>query len=438
MFLPLVRSLTAVGLALGVSLFAGMTDTSAVAPNPQAVSAKNDVGQRVAEANNAFAFDLYAVLAADPDQKGKNLFFSPFSIEAALAMTAAGASGEALSELQKGLHLPQDEGMTDAGFGFLFDKINAPNLPPEKRGYQLSTANALFAQKGVDWSKAYIDRVAGKYGSGILDADFIRDFEKERQRINTWVEKETNDKIKQLLAPGVLSVETRMVLVNAIYFKGDWATAFDKQATLNAPFTRTDGTRVNAKLMHRTGRYAFHEDAQVGYKAIELPYKGEQVGMIVVLPDQVNGLPALEKKLTVEKFSALAKTLAQKSAPMTGARTDVEVFLPKFKAETSYLLQKPLETLGMRAMFSSGKRPLQRLTSSPNELFVSAVVHKGFVDVNEEGTEAAAATAVIVGVTSVAPPKPVFKADHPFLFAIVHKPTNTILFLGRVEDPTAK
>ena len=394
-----------------------------------------DAGKLVADGNNAFGLDLYGVLAAQKEQQGKNLFFSPFSMEAALGMLAAGASDQAFNELQTGLHLPKDESATDAGFAHLFAKVNDSSTPAEKRGYQLRTANAIYAQKGVAWSPAFADRVVGKYGAGILDADFRADPEKERLRINGWVEKETNEKIKNLLAKDIITLDTVMVLVNAIYFKGDWEAAFKKELTKDAPFTRGDGTKVTAPLMHREGEYALHADAAAGFQAIELPYKGGQVGMMVVLPNKADGLPAVEKALTPDKLAEVAKALATESAAAAGRKGKVEVFLPKFKVESGYEMNEPLKKLGMKTMFNGG---LQRLTTSRNDFYVSAVVHKGFVDVNEEGTEAAAATAVVVSNESVAPRNPIFKADHPFLFAIVHKPTNTVLFLGRVEDPTAK
>ncbi|VTU02549.1 serine protease inhibitor : Putative uncharacterized protein OS=Branchiostoma floridae GN=BRAFLDRAFT_130749 PE=3 SV=1: Sigma70_r2: Sigma70_r4_2: Serpin [Gemmataceae bacterium] len=396
-----------------------------------------DAAKLVADGNDAFGLDLYGVLAADSQHKAKNLFFSPFSMEAALGMTAAGASGDALTELQTGLHLPKDEAATDAGFGHLFDAINAPNTPAEKRGYQLSTANAIYAQKGERWSKAFVDRVAGKYGAGVVDADFKSDANGERKRINRWVEDQTNHKIKDLLAPPTVTELTVMVLVNAVYFKGDWAAGFSKDLTRDGPFTRGDGSRVTAKLMRREGEYALHEDPAAGFRALELPYRGGQLAMVVVLPDTADGLPAVEKALTPGKLAGITAAFAEESGAGGGHREKVNVLLPKFKVETCYEMIEPLRKLGMKAMFDS--HGLQRLTTSRNDFNVSAVVHKGFVDVNEEGTEAAAATAVVV-IKSFPSPKRsrVFSADHPFLFAIVHKPTNAVLFLGRVEDPVAQ
>ncbi len=394
-----------------------------------------DPAKPVADANTAFGCDLYGELAKA--NAGQNLFFSPLSIEAALAMTAAGAAGNTFDEMQKVLRLPKDETATDAGFKHIFAKINDAETPAEKRGYTLSLANAIYAQQGFAWEKPFTDRVATAYGAGILDADFQADPEKERRRINSWVEKETRDKIKDLIAKGILTKLTRMVLVNAVYFKGDWESAFKKDVTKDQPFFLADGGKVDAPLMYQRGAFGLYQDDTL--QALELPYKAGQMAMVALLPRKKDGLAELEKALTPANLGKWTESFRQQAGAAVGRRSDkVDVFLPKFKIETSYALKESLGSLGMKDAFIRGKADFSRMSpmALSDELHISAVVHKAFVDVNEEGTEAAAATGVVLeGRKSAAPPIPVFRADHPFLFLLVHRPTSAILFQGRVTNP---
>ena len=365
---------------------------------------------------NAFAGDLYARLRAE---KG-NVFFSPYSISTALAMTSTGAKGETLSQMQKVLHLPADAGQVDSRFAGLMAALSGKD-----RGYQLTTANAIWAQRGFPWRDSFKERVA-KYGAGLRDADFATKPDAERLAVNAWVEKETRDKIKELLKPGTVDSDTRMVLANAIYFKGDWAEQFDKRMTKPAPFTSTDGTKKDSSLMYRKGTFPLYQTD--GLQVLSLPYKGKDLSMIVALPAKADGLPAVESTMTDKVVAKWVAGMAPTS--------DVQVYLPKFKAETEYSLGKTLIEMGMSDAFG-GKADFGNMYSGNDRLCISLVVHKAFVEVNEEGTEAAAATGVVMKrLAAPVNPKPIiFRADHPFVFAIYHNATGAILFLGRVERP---
>jgi len=365
----------------------------------------------------AFAAALYGRLAAGAG----NVFFSPFSVAAALAMTAAGAKGETLAQMRKVLRLE------NGGEGKLGELLAAVNgRPGEKRGYDLTAANAVWGQKGYPWRPEFLQTVRNRFGADVRDADFEADPEAARRAINTWVAEKTKDKIKDLFAPGVIDKLTRMVLANAVYFKGLWESPFQKSATKDAPFTLADGSKKPVPLMTQTGR--FHCDEADGCQRISLPYAGAEVSLVVALPKTPGGLPAVERRLSADLFTVPAR----RSAPR------VQLFLPRFKVQRPYDLNDPLKALGMADAFDDRKADfsgmLTRMPEGPP--YITAVVHKAFVDVNEEGTEAAAATGVVIGVRSApAAPPVVFRADHPFLFAIRHNPTGALLFLGRYESP---
>lgn len=366
-------------------------------------------------ANSAFGCELYAKLRAE---KG-NVFLSPFSIETALAMTAVGAKGKTLKEMQAVLHLPDADKAT-AGFKTLLATLNGEGK--KDRGFELSVANALWGMKGFPWRKEYLTATQESFGAGLVEVDF-KDEPTARTTINDWVEGHTNKKIKDLIPQGVLDAATRMVLTNAVYFKGKWELEFDKKKTKDGPFTLADGTKADVPLMHKTADLMFTETDDV--QAVELGYKGGETSMTVLLPKKADGLAGVEKGLSADALDTLHK----------GMRTqEVVLTLPRFKAETKYELNAPLVALGMTDAFT-GKADFTGMHTSPETLYISAVLHKAFVEVNEEGTEAAAATGVIVKATSVPPPPKVFKADRPFLFVIRHTPTNTVLFLGRCEKP---
>ena len=411
------RFLTLSGVAAAGGLLArGPLARACPALDPVAA----DSSEALASAVNAFAADLHPRLGA----KGDNLFFSPFSIEAALGMTAAGARGETLDEMRKVLHLPADP---HAAFGGLIARLNSAGLD-KLRPYQLSVANAIWAQKGYPWHKEFVELTREHYGAGVVDVNFAES-EAARKQINDWVEKETKDKIKELIPRGVISMLTRMVLANAIYFKANWRYQFDKKLTQDAPFTRADGTKPPVPLMHMNRDFAYGETTMFvrrgGEKVqiLELPYAGEELSMVVYLPEAADGAERLGQWLQ-------GKDLGRPELK----KRQVSVYLPQFKAETSYSLKPVLIDLGMKAAFDDAD--FTGMSPKGRDLYISHVLHKAFVEVNEEGTEAAAATAVVLK-ERVAERVTVFRADRPFVFTIRDNKSGTVLFLGRYSGPTA-
>lgn len=375
-----------------------------------------------AAAVNGFAADLYRRLAGrDGDEKG-NLLVSPLGIETALAMTSAGARGKTLEEMQTVLHLPADP---HPAFGTLLNHLAAAD---KTRPYELSVANAIWGQQGYPWEKDFLDLTRKHYGAGLTAVDFAR-HEAARTRINEWVAKETKERIKELVAPGVITGLTRMVLANAVHFKSDWLYRFDKKNTKDAPFTRGDGTKADVPLMALSATLNYAELAlpiprfTEKVRVLELPYAGKELSMLVFLPADAGGVLRASRWLTAD---VLANTALKPTA--------VKVSLPRFKAESALGLKPVLTDLGMKAAFAGGA-DFTGLSPKGKELFIGDVVHKAFVDVNEEGTEAAAATAVEVAGRSAAAEPKAFRADRPFVYAIRDTATGAVLFLGRYVGP---
>jgi len=366
-----------------------------------------------------FALDLYGILRG---QEG-NLFLSPYSITSALAMTLLGARGNTADEMVKTLHLSLPSDRLHDTYG---RRLRGYNAVGGKRPYQLSIANALWGQKGMQWRRPFIEAAATHYKAKHQEVDFVGATEKARVTINDWVEEQTQKKIKDLLKPGILNALTRMVLTNAIYFKGTWVWRFDPKRTTDGVFFINEAKRVDAKLMTQKSTFKYMQTEQM--QAVELPYAGKELSMVVILPRKRDGLPDLERGLTRMKLSDWMTRMS----PMG----DLSVTLPRFKITAEFSLKDTLSKLGMKDAFSPGKCDLSGMAGNPGELFLSEVIHKAFVEVNEEGTEAAAATAVVVKTLSKVS-TPVFRADHPFLFAIRETNTGAILFMGRLNDPTA-
>jgi serpin B len=389
----------------------------------QQVLAKNPpaAGQApaVVQADNQFALDLYGQL--NKEQPGKNLFFSPVSISIALGMTTAGARGQTETEMAQVLHLTCILPQAHAEYQMLLGRWNAQG---KDRGYQLRVANRLWGKKDFHFLAEYLKLTRQQYGAELALVDFKGQTEAARKEINGWIEKQTADKIKNLLAPGVLDPMTRLVLTNAIYFKGDWASQFKKDQTRDEDFTVSADKKVKVPLMRQTQTYPYAEDAAL--QALELPYKGNELSMLVLLPKKPDGLAAVESSLSAQQSAALRARL--------GARK-VNAYLPKFKLETTFSLNDTLTALGMKTPFTDAA-DFSGMDGEKN-LYISAVIHKAFVDVNEEGTEAAAATAVVMRKKSerIERPPVVFRADHPFVFMICDKRDGSILFLGRMASP---
>jgi len=372
----------------------------------------------VSSDNAEFAFDIFSSIRA----KEGNLFFSPYSISSALAMTYGGAAGETASQMEKALRFTGGQELTHRAFSELGERM----AEIQKEGnVELSIANSIWPQSGYPFLKEYLSLLDENYGVEITPLDYAREPEPSRERINGWVEEITKEKIKELIPQGSIDPLTRMVLVNAIYFKGNWEDQFDPEATEEAPFTLSSGKEVNAPLMSRSGNYKYAE--LPGFQMIELPYAGRDLSMIVLLPDTDTPLSSLEKKMTLENFETWKKFLKEER---------VILFLPKFRITWGTVsLVETLHSLGMVDAFSSSKANFSGMDGRPDWLYITDVLHKAFVDVNEEGTEAAAATAVVVGARSVAAPPVVFRADRPFLFIIQENSTGNILFMGRVNEP---
>ena len=477
----------------------------------------------VVQANSAFAVDLYKQFAKE--NEGKNLFFSPYSISSALAMTAEGARGKTALEMGQVLRfpkaarrvgddakaLPWTTALIHTGLAALNERFNVPKENPKADAirkqagelraqrdaaqqraaelrqqrkwqefraadkqagelskqlgdllqqidqYELSVANALWGEKTYPFDPKYVETVGSFYKTGgVFPCNFKGDFEAERERINGWVEDQTHDRIQDLIPQGVLDALTRLVLTNAIYFKGNWAEQFDKKNTREAGFALADGQKAQADTMHGNNLEKAHYGAfkadgspfatpamvpsqqplypdQDGFTMAELPYRGGDLAMVLLAPQRPDGLAALETKLSTAKLTAWVAGLATRK---------MHVVLPKFRLETNYAMKPTLQAMGMvRAFQSAGPKGADfsgmNLSHRP-DLYISKVLHKAFVDVNEEGTEAAAATAVVMARERAVvrePFVPTFKADRPFLFLIRDTHSGTVLFLGRVMNP---
>jgi len=310
-------------------------------------------------------------------------------------------------------------------FASMFGKIISDlNERGEKGGYQLTVANALWPQEGYEFLDVFLEIIKTKYDGRLKEVDFIKASEEARKTINDWVEDKTNDKIKELIKPGLLDSMTRLVLTNAIYFKGNWARQFEEDKTREAPFTLTSDKKVNVPMMNQTAEFNYLESDCL--QALELPYVDEELSLIILLPKDYKGLGELEKILDEENLSEWLGGLHKRK---------VIVSIPKFKMTSQFSLATVLKSMGMVDAFTDAA-DFSGMNGSGG-LSISAVIHKAYVDINEEGTEAAAATAVTMRLTSVGPtPTPVFRADHPFLFLILDNLSGSILFIGRQMNPS--
>ena len=371
--------------------------------------------EMAAAGNTQFALELFAEI----NSQAGNLFFSPFSISSALAMAYVGARSETQVQMARTFHFSTDKDVfleSSRQLGKEIEKVH-------KEGHvQLATANAIWSHKRYKLEKDYLSTVKKTFGVRAKTVDF-GDSQKARSRINQWVEDQTREKIRDLIAEGVLNDLTRMVLVNAIYFKGDWITPFDPNLTGQAPFHVSPEKEVEAAMMTIKGRFraAGTRDAQI----LELPYAGGGLSMLIVLPREITGLAKCESDLKLENLAKWLNDLQE---------TEVEVTLPRFKLDFPFRLDDTLRAMGLTDAFTD-RADFSGMDAS-RELYIGAVLHKAFVAVNEQGTEAAAATAVVMQTKMMAFPPVVFRADHPFLFLIREHATGSILFIGRMYDPS--
>ncbi len=371
----------------------------------------------VVDANNQFTFDFYSNLK---DKEDGNIFFSPYSISTALAMTYEGARGQTAKEIQSVFNFPEDSSARRPNFAAVYNQLNKRDAK-----YKINTANALWVQEDFQLLDDYTNTIEAYYGGKATNVDFAGATEQARKTINTWVENKTNNKIKDLFPAGSLDPSTRLVLTNAIYFKGTWVKQFNENDTKDEDFRVSSDKTVKVPMMRLTGtdvifNYSETEDLQM----LEMPYEGEDLSMLILLPKN-DDIAALEESLTAENLNEWKSQLVEKR---------LNVFMPKFTFNTKYFLKKNLEEMGMPSAFSETNADFSGIDGK-KDLFIQIVVHQAFVEINEEGTEAAAATGVGFGITSM-PQIETFRADHPFVFIIQQKETGNILFVGRVIDPT--
>jgi serpin B len=374
------------------------------------------------DAVTALGWDMLRQLTTSD---AENLFLSPYSISVAMAMVLAGARGQSAGELASALHLETLGADAPAAFNAAAQVLAASaKTGKDQQPFELAEANALWAQSGFEIQQAYLETLARFYGAGVRLVDYEHAAEDARKAINEWVADQTKKRIQDLLPKGSVHELTRLVLANAIYFKADWDDPFDKSSTSPEPFTLRDGSQKDVSMMFQSGSFLYAERADA--QALELPYAGGSVSMVVLLPRK-GAFSAVE----LDAPAAYASLSAQlKSA-------QVRLSMPKWEFTSSFALKDAFAALGARAAFDPDQADLSGIDGR-RDLYISDVFHKAFVKVDEKGTEAAAATGAVVGVTSAPAQPPVeFKMDRPFLFAIRERQSGLVLFAGRVVDPSA-
>lgn len=384
--------------------------------------------REMADSVNAFAVDLYRAL---PEQK-RNRFFSPYSISVALGMTRAGAGGRTAAELDQVLHFPRGLAQRQAALVARLKPKQLREVEYTREGrqerqvlaYQLEVANRLWGQQGTSFAADFLTLLEERYRAPLERVDF-RQSAAARARINDWVAEQTHQRIKDIVQPPLPTADTRLALANAIYFKASWLEPFQERATQKGPFFQLDGGQREVELMRRTARFGYAEDEAV--QVVELPYRGEETSMVLIVPKRRDGLPLVEKALTHAQLERWTGRLAHPK---------VDLRLPKFRFTQPLDLSAILQRMGMPSAFSPKEADFSGMCRE-ERLFVGAVLHKAFVAVDEKGTEAAAATVVMMAA-GAAPrpetPKQV-RADRPFLFLIRHRQSGCVLFMGRVLAP---
>jgi serpin B len=411
-------------LALSILLASCTPSTTSMA-----VSAKNRISnptvpaadlQTLVDGNNAFALDMYQALHS---QSG-NLILSPFSISLALAMTYAGARGETESQMANVLHFSQPQSGLHPAFNALDLALekSPKDFEENQQPMTLNIANAVWAEQTLKFLPDFLDTIALNYGAGIHLADFIHNYEPARKDINNWVSDQTKKKIQNVLPENSLDTNTRMVLVNAIYFRADWLTQFDPNSTEGAPFFLLDDSQVNVKMMYEHMYIPYMQGD--GYQAVELPYAGDTAAMDIIVPD-AGTFGEFESGFDKETYTTLLNGMQS---------TQVDLSLPKFTFTKDFNLGDVLKSMGMPAAFNLDVADFSGMTGN-KDLYIGKVLHKAFVAVDEKGTEAAAATAVIMMPTSVMQSPTVLEVNRPFLFVIRDTVNGQILFIGRVLNP---
>jgi serpin B len=396
---------------MGVILCCGCT---ALLVRADDSGATNEGIMSVVNANNLFALSLYPKITSS---ESGNVFFSPYSISTAMSMVYEGVNGSTADEISSVFHFPLDSTIRHSSIAAIYNSLNS-----QSSNYVLRTANALWVQENYSILNNFSDIARNYYAGEAMNLDFISNTEQSRSTINSWVEENTNKKIVNLIPVGSLNELTRLVLTNAIYFKGKWFKQFDTGDTHDADFMLSNNDTVTVKMMSLSETELNYAEAE-NLKILEMTYKDNNLSMIVLLPNS-NDLTELESSLTLENLNYWKSLLVG---------TKVDVYLPKFTFDTKYYLNSVLSEMGMPSAFTPYVADLSGIDGT-HDLYITFVIHQAFVAVDEEGTEAAAATAIGVGMTAM-PIMHVFRADHPFIFLIQDRVTGNILFLGRVMNP---
>jgi len=368
----------------------------------------------ISDGNTKFSVDLYKQIKSE----AINQFYSPISVCSALAMTYAGASGETLKQMSKTLYFSTNQDELHKSYEILFKNLTDENT----EGVKLKIANSLWLQENMKINTEYLSITNKYYDAGVIPVNFITEPEKSRITINNWVEKNTNNKILNLLPDGSIHSQTRMVLVNAIYFKGQWDKPFDKNLNTTDIFFVYKTCKTNATFMNNHINSSYYEDNQLSIA--EIPYADQNQSLVIILPKENYGLEEIEKIFEKGLIETYFGKMEQKRITLS---------IPKFKTESTYDLKDYLSKMGMPIAFTNNA-DFSGITGD-RSLAIDKVIHKAYIDVNEEGTEAAAATAVTMRKTAMLLDEVIFKADHPFIYLIRDNETNTILFVGRLMNP---
>jgi serpin B len=375
--------------------------------------------------NTAFAIDLYDAIARQPGSAGQSLFFSPYSVSLALAMTYAGAHGKTATQIASTLRFTLPPERLHPAFDWLDLQLGTRGANAQVHTgvpFRLHVANSLWGERTMTFAAPFLDTLAMSYGAGVQLVDFVGDPDGARVAINGWVSDRTESKIHDLLARGTLDALTRFVIVNAIYFSAAWAAPFDAKNTRDATFHRLDGGTERASMMNEVADMPYAEGN--GWQAVAIPYDGGELSMLVVLPAE-GTFGAFESKLEAGELTSIAGALGE---------AQVTLSLPKFQQQPDAVsLRDRLKELGMSDPFDPDRADLSGVTTSV-PIYITDVIHKAFVTIDEKGTEAAAATAVIGGTTSIATKRAIVVVDRPFVFAIRDDATGTLLFLGRAAS----
>jgi len=415
-------------ISIGLVLLTGLAACSQPASSNMVISDKPRAAgtsgivdlAALVEGNNAFAFDLYSALKGEQG----NLFYSPYSISQALAMTYAGARDTTEKEMAGTLHFTLPQHSLHPAFNSLDQQLKARGQGAkgkDGKGFRLNIVNAIWGQVGYSFLADYLDLLAQNYGAGLRTLDFRTAPESSRQIINKWVGDQTEQRIKDLIPVGAIEPFTRLVLTNAIYFNAAWANNFEKSMTQPAPFHLLEGQTVDVPMMRQTERLGYA--AGDGYQAVSLPYDGRELEMVVLLPD-AGMFAEFEKSLDADKAGSIIKAIVPRQVALS---------MPRFKFESEFSLGKLLSSMGMPTAFSS-QADFSGMTGNL-ELSISEVIHKAFVGVDEAGTEAAAATAVIMRATAMPTTPLEVTVDRPFIFLIRDIQTGSLIFVGRVINP---